>query len=257
MSACKIAIFNAKGGVGKTSTAYNLAVGLVKFYQQRVLLIDIDPQGHAGVSLGIDISTIQNRIEEVLQEKIPIQRAIVPTELGVDVLPANILLAEAEIPISGMHGREVLLRRAIAPTVDDYDFIICDCPPNVGILSVNALMASNYVLIPVDMSYLGLLGIPVIERMLNLIQTRLEHPLEILGVLATRHDIRLNISKDALDSLKERFGDTLFQTIIPETVKIREAPSYQKSIFDHAPQNSGAKAYKKFVTEVMSRVQTK
>lgn len=257
MSACKIAIFNAKGGVGKTSTAYNLAVGLVKFHQQRVLLIDIDPQGHAGVALGIDISAIPHRIEDVLQEKISIQTAIVPTELGVDVLPANILLAEAEIPISGMHGREVLLRRALAPVVEDYDFIIFDCPPNVGILAVNALMAANQVLIPVEMSYLGLLGIPVIERMLNLIQTRLEHPLKILGVLATRHDIRLNIAKDALNSLKERFGDTLFSTIIPETVKIREAPSFHKSIFDHAPQNTGAKAYQKFVSEVMSRVQTK
>jgi chromosome partitioning protein len=248
-----ISVFNAKGGVGKTSTAYNLAVGLTKFHKQKVLVIDIDPQGHAGVALGVDIANLNHRIDEVIQEQVPLTDAIVETEVGVDVVPSNILLAEAEIPISGMHGREVLLKRALAPVINNYDVVLTDCPPNVGILSVNALMASKQVLVPVDMSYLGLLGIPVIERILSLIQNRLEHPIEILGVLATRYDSRLNIAKDVLASLKDHFGDRLFETVIPETVKIREAPSYQSSIFDHAPDSPGAVAYKKLTKEVMTR----
>lgn len=250
-----IAVFNAKGGVGKTSTAYNLAVGLTKFHSRRVLLVDIDPQGHAGVALGVDIAQLKHGIEDVLQERIPIAQAIVTTKMGVDVVPSNIMLAEAEIPISGMHGREILLKRGIASLQDDYDFIIYDCPPNVGILSVNALMASQSVIVPVDMSFLGLMGIPVIERMLDLIRTRMEHPIEILGVLATRYDHRLNIARDALENLKSHFGERLFETVIPETVKIREAPSFQKTIYDHAPRTPGAKSYEQLTQEVMSRVQ--
>ncbi|MBD1919465.1 ParA family protein [Leptolyngbya sp. FACHB-60] len=249
-----IAVFNAKGGVGKTSTSYNLAVGLHRFHDLRVLLVDIDPQGHAGVALGVNIADLQHRIDEVLQEKASIKDTIVKTEAGVDVVPSNILLAEAEIPISGLHGREVLLRRAVSSIINEYDVILTDCPPNVGILSVNALMAAKQVLVPVDMSYLGLLGIPVIERILGLIQNRLEHPIEILGVLATRYDSRLNIAKDVLDSLEKHFGDRLFETVIPETVKIREAPSFQASIFDHAPGSSGAMAYQQLTEEVMKRV---
>lgn len=253
MPAHTISVFNAKGGVGKTSTAYNLAVGLSRFHNFRVLVVDIDPQGHAGVALGVDISALKYRMDQVLQEQASIIDAIVETDSRVDVVPSNILLAEAEIPISGMHGREVLLRRAIAMVIDDYDVILMDCPPNVGILSVNALMASKQVIVPVDMSYLGLLGIPVIERILSLIRHRLEHPLEILGVLATRYDSRLNIANDVLMSLKEHYGESLFETVIPETVKIREAPSFQSSIFDHAPGSPGAESYRQLTEEVVSR----
>ncbi|MCY6494554.1 ParA family protein [Leptolyngbya sp. GGD] len=254
MPAQIIAIFNAKGGVGKTSTAYNLAVALKRFHDKRVLLIDIDPQGHAGAALGIDIMNLEHRIDEVLLEKITIKDTIVKTTSDVDLIPSNILLAEAEIPLSGMPGREVLLRRAVKTISSRYDFILIDCPPNVGMLSINALMTAQKLIIPVDPSYLGLLGIPVIERMLHLIQTRLEHPIEILGVLATRYDQRLNIAREVLASLKTRFGDRLFETVIPETVKVREAPSFQVSIFDHAPTTPGAVAYQKLTEEVLTRV---
>lgn len=254
MQVKSIAVFNAKGGVGKTSTAYNLAVALKTFHDQRVLVVDMDPQGHAGASLGVDISALDHRIDDVIQEKVSVEKAIVETEVGVNVLPSNILLAEAEIPMSAMHGREVLLRRALKPVADKYDVILIDCPPNVGILSVNSLMASDYVLVPVDMSYLGLMGIPVIERLLAVIQERLEHPIQILGVLPTRHDNRLNIAKDALEELRSHFGDRVFRTVIPETVKIREAPSHQVSIFAHAPGTPGATAYQELSQEVMDRV---
>lgn len=248
----KFAVFNMKGGVGKSTTTYNLAVGLVKFHQQRVLLIDIDPQGNSAASLGIPIWQLETQLKDVLQRQASIQGAIVPTASGVDVIPSNILLAEEEIPISGLPGRELLLRKAIAAVETQYDFILIDCPPNVGVFAVNALMAAEKVIIPVDMSYLGLLGIQGIERALTLVREYLDHPIEVAGALATRYDGRNNLSKEVLASLKEHFGDRMFETLIPETVKLREAPSHGQSIFDYDPSGSGAKAYQSLVNEVVA-----
>jgi chromosome partitioning protein len=175
---------------------------------------------------------------------------IVSTNSGVDVAPSNILLAEEEIPISGRPGRELLLKKALAPVVKQYDFILIDCPPNVGVFAVNALMASDGVIIPVDMSYLGLLGIRGIERALTLIREHLDHPIRVAGVLATRFDGRNNLSKEVFASLTSHFGDQMFKSVIPETVKLREAPSHSESIFEYDPDGAGAKAYRELVEEV-------
>lgn len=250
--ACRLSIFNMKGGVAKSTTAYNLAVGLVKFHNQRVLLIDIDPQGNSSAALGISIWELQTQLKDALQRKVDITKVIVPTESGVDVAPSNLLLAEEEIPISGIPGREVLLRKAIATVDAEYDWILIDCPPNVGVFAINALMASEAVLVPVDMSYMGLLGIQGIERTLKLVQDFLDHPIEIAGVLATRYDKRNNLSAEVLESLREHFGDKLCSSIIPETVRIREAPSHHQSIFEFDPNGAGAKAYKALSKEVLS-----
>ena len=250
--ACRLSIFNMKGGVAKSTTAYNLAVGLVKFHNQRVLLIDIDPQGNSSAALGISIWELQTQLKDALQRKVDITEVIVPTESGVDVAPSNLLLAEEEIPISGIPGREVLLRKAIATVDAKYDWILIDCPPNVGVFAINALMASEAVLVPVDMSYMGLLGIQGIERTLKLVQDYLDHPIEIAGVLATRYDKRNNLSAEVLESLREHFGDKLCSSIIPETVRIREAPSHHQSIFEFDPNGAGAKAYKALSKEVFS-----
>lgn len=239
-----------KGGVGKSTTAYNLAVGLVKFKQARVLLVDIDPQGNSSAALGISIWQLEAQLKDVLQRRIAIERVAISTQSGVDVVPSNITLAEEEIPISGLPGREVLLKKAIAPIANNYDFILIDCPPNVGVFAVNALMASEGVIIPVDMSYLGLLGIKGIERALTLVRDYLDHPIRIIGVLATRFDGRNNLSKEVLRSLTSHFGNRMFQTVIPETVKLREAPSHQQSIFEYDPGGIGAKAYRELVEEV-------
>lgn len=249
----KLAVFNMKGGVGKSTTTYNLAAGLVKFHRQRVLLIDIDPQGNSAAALGIPIWQLKTQLKDVLQRQITLKATIVSTPSGVDVVPSNILLAEEEIPISGLPGRELLLRKAIASIEDQYDFILIDCPPNVGVFAVNALMSAEQVIIPVDMSYLGLLGIQGIERALSLVREHLDHPIEIAGALATRYDKRNNLSREVLSSLQEHFGDRMFATLIPETVKLREAPSHKQSIFDYDPNGSGAKAYQSLVNEVMAR----
>ncbi|MEL7039658.1 MAG: ParA family protein [Cyanobacteria bacterium J06592_8] len=250
--ACRLSIFNMKGGVAKSTTAYNLAVGLVKFHKQRVLLIDIDPQGNSSAALGIAIWELTTQLKDALQRKVDIKEVIVPTESGVDVAPSNLLLAEEEIPISGVPGREVLLRKAIATVDSEYDWILIDCPPNVGVFAINALMASEAVLVPVDMSYMGLLGIQGIERTLKLVQDFLDHPIEIAGVLATRYDKRNNLSAEVLESLREHFGDKLCSSIIPETVRIREAPSHHQSIFEFDPRGTGARAYKALSKEVFS-----
>ncbi|UJB73462.1 ParA family protein (plasmid) [Acaryochloris sp. 'Moss Beach'] len=249
--ACKIAIFNMKGGVGKSTTAYNLAAGLVQSHNQRVLLIDTDPQGHSGAALGLPIWEIQAQLKDVFQGQISIHQAITSTSSGVDVVPSNIQLAEEEIPISGRPGRERLLQKAIKSVTDQYDFILIDCPPNIGVFSVNALMACDGVLIPVDMSYLGLMSIQGIERALKLIREELEHPIQIVGVLATRFDKRNKLSKEAFESLHEHFGDQLLQTVIPETVRLREAPSFGQSIFEYDPKGNGSRAYKVILDEVM------
>ncbi|MFN5262561.1 MAG: ParA family protein, partial [Pseudanabaena sp.] len=141
--AIKLSVFNMKGGVGKSTTAYNLAVGLVKFHQKRVLIIDIDSQGNAGAALGIEIWHLQKQLKDVLQRHAKLSEIIVKTNSGVDVAPSNILLAEEEIPISGLPGRELLLRKAIASVEAQYDFILIDCPPNIGVFTINALMAAE------------------------------------------------------------------------------------------------------------------
>lgn len=245
-----LAVFNMKGGVGKSTTVYNLAAGLVRFKKQRVLLVDIDPQGNSSAALGMDIWQLTTQLKDVLQRRVGIQQVVVKTASGVDVVPSNILLAEEEIPISGMPGREVLLKKGLAPVVSRYDFILIDCPPNVGVFAVNALMASEGVIIPVDMSYLGLLGIQGIERTLTLIREHLDHPIRIAGVLATRFDGRNNLSKEVLGSLKTHFGDQMLKAVIPETVKLREAPSHKQSIFEYDSNGVGAKAYRQLIDEV-------
>lgn len=237
--------------MGKSTTAYNLSAGLVQFHQKRVMLVDIDPQGHASAALGIPIWQLQTQLKDVLQRQASVSEIITLTNSGVDVIPSNILLAEEEIPISGLPGRELLLRKAIAQISENYDYIIIDCPPNIGVFSVNALMAADQVLIPVDMSYLGLLGINGIERAISLIREQLDHNLEINGVLATRYDGRNNLSKEVLSSLQEHFGSKVFKTKIPEAVKVREAPSFSQSIFEYDPRGAAAKAYRELIEEVV------
>lgn len=255
----KLALFNMKGGVGKSATATNLAAGLVKFKKKRVLLVDIDPQGTSSASLGLEIWNLETQLKDLLKSSEPeelddlLDEAIVATDSGVDILPSNILLAVEEIAISGLPGRENLLRRVLTPLEDEYDFILIDCPPNIGVFSINALKASDGVVVPVDMSYVGLLGVRGVEYAFSLVENFLEHEIHVVGVLATRYDGRKNISRDVMKSLQDRFGSGMFKTAIPDTVKISEAPSFGISIFEHDPNGAGAKAYRTLIDEVLKR----
>lgn len=254
----KLAIFNMKGGVGKSATATNLAAALVKFKKQRILLVDIDPQGTSGASLGLSIWKLETQLKDVLQSppekaKALLKDAIVSSSIGVDILPSNILLAVEEIAISSLPGRENLLKRALTQVEEQYNFIVVDCPPNIGVFSINALKASDGVIVPVDMSYVGLLGVRGVEYAFDLIKNFLDHKVRVVGVVATRYDGRKNISRDVLKSLSEHFGEIMFKTVIPDTVKISEAPSYGVSIFEHDPNGAGAKAYRDLMNEVLKR----
>ncbi|KAM3089859.1 ParA family protein [Phormidesmis sp. 146-35] len=259
--AYKIAIFNMKGGVGKSATATNLADGLSRFKGKKVLLVDIDPQGTSGASLGIEIWKLETQLKDVLQSETAAERkkllkqAIVPVcDNRVDVLPSNILLAVEELQISGLPGRENLLKRLLAGIDAEYDFILIDCPPNIGVFSINALKASDGVIVPVDMSYVGLLGVQGVEYAFNLVKNFLDHDVKLLGVLATKFDGRQKIGKDVLIYLQEHFKAAMFKVIIPTTVRISEAPSFGISIFDHDPKGTGSKAYKELINEMLKRL---
>lgn len=249
-----VTIFNQKGGVSKTTTAVNLSVCLSNL-GKNVLLIDMDPQGNAGTSLGVEISKLSRTVTDVLVKNEDVNDVVVKLSDNLDFIPANLDLSRHEVLIINKTSRELLLRKAIKKLTKQYDFILIDCPPNAGILSINALMASNYILIPVSTDPLALHGVSALLDILDVIRDDLEHPIEILGVLATKFDSRTNISNEIFNSLKEHFEGKVFKTIIPTNVKITEAPSFGQSIVNYAPNSPGSIAYEELAEEVLERIQ--
>lgn len=249
-------IFSQKGGVGKTTTTINLADCLTGL-GYRVLIIDIDPQGNASASLGIATWDLDRQLKDVLLNELTMSAVVRKIKDNLDMVPSNILLANQEIPISGQPGRETLLRKSLRSIQGEYDFIFIDCPPSVGVFSINALLASQYVLIPVDMSFLSLMGMQSIEQTLHLVRDSLEHEIEIIGILATLFDNRNNLTQEVYESLKKHFGKQMFETVIPQNVKLKEAPSFGKSGVDYAASSSGAKAYQALSQEFLNCVRLK
>ena len=246
-----IAVANQKGGVGKTTTSVNLAACLAA-KEQNVLLVDCDPQGNASSGYGIDKSALATTIYQVIINSTPVQEAIVKTEFGVDVLPANIELAGAEVELVAAISRETRLKRALEPVEQEYDYIIIDCPPSLGLLTLNSLAAADSVLMPIQCEFYALEGVSQLMNTIELVRTNLNPHLEVEGVLMTMYDGRTRLAEQVVAEVRENFGDLVYETMIPRTVRLSEAPSYGEPILYYDKRSKGTDTYMKLAEEVMA-----
>lgn len=248
-----LAIANQKGGVGKTTTAINLSSCLA-VAEQKTLLIDIDPQGNTTSGLGYNRQQIVNSIYEVLVSDLPAREAIIRTEIKyLDLLPANINLVGAEIELVSAMSREFKLRQALTPIADEYDFIIIDCPPSLGLLTINTLTASDSVIIPIQCEYYALEGLSLLMNTIGLVQKHLNPKLEIQGVLLTMYDGRLTLSRQVAEDARKYFSNKVYETVINRNVRLSEAPSFGKPILLYDVESSGAQNYLRLAKEVLAR----
>lgn len=249
-----ISIVNQKGGVGKTTTTVNLCAYIAK-KRKKVLMIDLDPQGNATSGFGIDKGTLENTIYDVLVNETPMKDAIVKSSAkNVDVCPTNINLAGAEIELVSVMSREQILKNAISEVSDEYDYIFIDCPPSLGILTINALTASNGVIVPIQGEYYALEGLTQLIDTVNLIKKKLNPKIGITGVILTMFDKRNTLTRQVKEEVIKYFGDKVFKTEIPRNVKLAEAPSHGLAICDYDPASKGAKSYEMLATELVKRL---
>lgn len=245
-----ISIANQKGGVGKTTTAVNLSALLAK-KGKKVLLIDTDPQGNATSGVGVE-KTVSFSVYDVLVDDVEIENTIQMTELpNLEVCPSNINVAGAEVQLVSQESREYKLKEKIEKIKDQYDYIIIDCPPSLGLITLNAFTASNSVLIPVQCEYYALEGLGQLINTINIVKKRLNKDLTIEGALLTMYDARTNLSNQVAKEVKNYFEDRVYKTVIPRNVKLSEAPSYGMPISVYDPRSKGAKSYEKFVKEFL------
>lgn len=249
-----IAISNQKGGVGKTTTAINLSSGLAKLHK-KVLLVYFDSQGNASQGLGALTSEGQPTIYAVLMEDYPIRDTIVHDEnSGVDILPANMSLAGADLMMDKMgSGKEMLLKNVLDPIKDEYDYILIDCPPSLGLLNTNALTAANSVLIPVQCEYYALEGVTQLLITIRIVQQTSNAGLKIEGILMTMFNNTTNLSVEVSQDVRQAFGKLVYQNSIPRNVRLSEAPSRGLSIFEYDPRSKGAMAYMELCQEFLNR----
>ncbi len=248
-----VAIANQKGGVGKSTTAINLGAGLA-FLNERILIIDLDPQGNTSSGLGIDRASIEQSTYDVLIADSSLADVLEPTSVrNLHVVPATIELAGAEIELVSMFSREQRLKQAIAGIVDEYDFVLIDCPPSLGLLTINGLAAADEVMIPIQCEYYALEGVSQLTRNISLVQTNLNPQLEIEGVVLTMFDGRTTLASDVISQVRDHFGSTAYKTVIPRTVRLSEAPSYGEPIEAYDPMSRGAIAYRELAREFRRR----
>jgi chromosome partitioning protein len=249
-----IAIANQKGGVGKTTTAINLSAALAKS-GKRVLLIDIDPQGNSSLTF-LDPRDVEYSIYELLTDpSIPPEAVIKHTRLGgLDILPSRISLAKFESKLIGEFDAPFRLKDRLEPLHPNYDFILIDTPPTLGLITVNALVASDYLIIPIQSSYFALEGTDDLLETVEKVKARPNPKLQVLGIVITLHDKRTTLARDIFEQIKQVFGEKVFTTVISRSIRLEESPAYKETIFTFAPQSSGAVEYSSLCEEVISRV---
>ncbi len=248
-----VAIANQKGGVGKSTTAINMGAALA-FQGERVLLVDLDPQGNTTSGLGVDRSAIRASTYEVLVDETAAEDVVEPTSVrDLFVLPATIELAGAEIELVSLFSREARLSKALAQIQDQYDFMLIDCPPSLGLLTVNGLAAAREVIIPIQCEYYALEGVSQLMRNIQLVKQNLNPQLEVEGVILTMFDGRTTLASDVVAQVRSHFGERTYRTVIPRTVRLSEAPSYGEPIEAFDPMSRGAIAYRELAREFRRR----
>lgn len=246
-----IAIANQKGGVGKTTTAVNLSACLA-VKNKKVLVIDIDPQGNTTSGLGVDKNSIKSSIYDTVINEVPIEETLVETKIkDLYLSPSNINLAGAEVELVSVFSRETRLKQALDEIKDKYDFIIIDCPPSLGLLTINSLTAANTILVPIQCEYYALEGLSQLMNTVKIVQKHLNKSLRVEGVVLTMFDARTNLSIQVVEEVKKYFGNQVYRTIIPRNVRLSEAPSFGLPIILYDDKSRGAECYMELADEVI------